>query len=595
MGGSAPLGSAPLDLAPLGEPFSAREGLGCAVLAAVLVVAEGARGVPGALRGELPNPDSAMRLVRLRDMLAAGAPLDAVARDGSGHGVVLHWSHLLDSLLLLLAAPLAPWLGWEGALHWVALGVGPLCIGALGAALAWSVAPLAERRWRLLAPLLAAVSAPVAAYGVPGVVHHHVLLTLAAVMAAGWGGRAAAGVAGAGRRIGAWGAAGLWLSPETAPFTLMAFAAIAVAWLNRPNERRVATELRDGGTWFLLLVAASFAADPPRADPFASEVDRLSVMWLALGAACCAAGWLLWLTARRRWPTRLAVFLGTVPVLAWLVAFPAVILGPAALMPPLEAHAFLGAIAEMRPVRGLDAVQFLSTGLLAAGLAGLLAWRTRALAWYWAALCAFAVLVLGAQHVRFAAYPAALGAMALPVALTWCSQALGQRRAAALVLVRPALLLVFLAGPGVGAAASLVPEAGAANATACLRGPSTGLLAPAVGQVVLASPDETPDLLYRSGVLTTGSLYHRGIAAYMRTRAAWRSGPADVEPPSVRATEARWVLLCRGAARNRLVADLPPETLQDRLERGNIPTWLQPVGADATGWTLWRVVEPRSP
>ena len=581
--------------APRGEPFSAREGMACAALAIALVVTEGADGLPGALRGELPNPDSAMRLVRLRDMLAAGAPLDAVARDGSGHGVVVQWSHLLDSLLLLLAAPLAPWLGWEEALRWVTPCFGPLCIGALGAALAWAVAPLAARRWRLLAPLLAGTALPVAAYGVPGVVHHHVLLALAAVMVVGWAGRAALGVIGAGWRVGAWGAAGLWLSPEAVPFTLMAFAAIAIVWLARPGERRVAAEIRGAGTWFMLLVAAALAADPSLSDPLASEVDRLSVMWLLLAGVCCAAGWLVWLGAQRGWPAHLVALLGAVPVLTWLAAFPAVMRGIDAPLTPAEAHAFLGAIAEFQPVHGVEAVQFLATGLLAAGLAWLLAWRTRSLAWCWAASCALAVVVLGAQHVRFASYSAVLGAMALPAALTWCDQWLGQqRREAALSLARPALLLAFLAGPMVGAAGSLVPMAGAANVTACLRGPSAALLAPATGQVVLADPSETPDLLYRTGVLTVGSLYHRGIASYMRARAAWRSFPAGAEPSSVRATEARWVLLCRGAARSRLVADLPPDTLQDRLERGAIPPWLQPAGADAAGWTLWRVLEPSS-
>lgn len=355
--------------------------------------------------------------------------------------------------------------------------------------------------------------------------------------------------------------------------------------------------MRDAGTWFLILVAAAFAADPPRADPFAPEVDRLSVMWLALGGACCAAAWLMGLAARREWPASRAALLGAVPVLGWLAAYPAVILGPGALMPPREAHAFLDAIAEMRPTRGLEAVQFLSPGVLAAGLGGVLAWRTRAPAWWWLGSCASVAVVFGAQHVRFAAYPAALGAMALPVALTWCSGVLGQWRGMARVLTRPALLLAFLGGPVVGAAASsLMPEAGAANVAAtCLRAPSAALLAPAAGQVVLASPDETPDLLYRTGVLTVGSLYHRGIASYMRARAAWRSGPADAEPQAVRGTGAQWVLLCRGAARSRLVADLPPDTLQDRLERGEVPPWLQPAGADAAGWTLWRVLEPRSP
>ncbi len=581
--------------APRGEPFTAREGIRCAVLAIVLAVAEGAAGLPNVLRGELPNPDSAMRLVRLRDMLAAGAPLDTVARDGSGHGVVVQWSHLLDSLLLLLAAPLAPWLGWEGALRWVALGFGPLCMGALGAALAWAVAPVAERRWRLFAPLLAATALPVAAYGVPGVVHHHVLLALAAVMAAGWAGRAAMGVRGAGRRLGAWGAAGLWLSPEAAPLTLMAFAAIALTCFARSGERRVAAEIRGTGAWYMLVVAATLAADPPVADPVAFEIDRLSVMWLVLAVACCAAGGLLWLAARRRWPAYLAALLGAAPIVAWLAAFPAVIRGTNAPLTPEEAHAFLGAIAEFQPVHGSDAIQFLAAGVVAIGLAALLAWHTRSLGWCWAASCAFAILVLATQHLRFASYSAALGAMALPVALTWCGDVLKRRREPALVLARPALLLVFFAGPTAGAAASLVSEAGAADRVACPRAPSAALLAPAAGQVVLASPGETPDLLYRTGVLTVGSLYHRGIASYMRARAAWRSVPADFEPPSVRATEARWVLVCRGAARDRLVADLPPETLQDRLERGEPPPWLQPAGADAAGWTLWRVLGPSSP
>ncbi|MBV9750039.1 MAG: hypothetical protein JO157_14610 [Acetobacteraceae bacterium] len=566
----------------------------CAALAIALVVAEGAKGVAGVLRGELPNPDSAMRLVRLRDMLAAGAPLETVARDGSGHGVVVQWSHLLDSLLLLLAAPLAPWLGWEEALQWVAPGFGPLCMGALGAALAWAVAPIAERRWRLFAPLLAATALPVAAYGVPGIVHHHVLLALVAVMAAGWAGRAAIGVAGAGRRVGAWGAAGLWLSPEAVPLTLMALAAIALACLARPGESRAAAELRRAGTSFMLLTAAAIAVDPPVADPFAPDIDRLSVMWLALAAACCAGGWLIEQAVRQGRPAYLAAVLGAAPVMAWLAAFPAVIRGTDAPLTPAEARAFLDVIAEFQPVHVADAAQFLSGGVLAIGLAGLLARRTRSLGWCWAASCALAILVLATQHLRFAAYSAALGAMALPVALTWCGDVLTRRREAALVIARPALLAAFLAGPTVGAAAaSLVPEAGAASRIGCPQVPSAALLAQAAGQVVLASPGETPDLLYRTGVRTVGSLYHRGIASYMRARAAWRSSPANAEPPSVRATEARWVLVCRGAARDRLVADLPPETLQDRLERGEIPPWLQLAGADAAGWTLWRVLEPR--
>ena len=185
-------------LEPRCEPFSAWEGLICATLGATVAIAKGARDLPGVLGGALVNPDSAMRLVRLHDMLAAGRTLDVVMRDGSGHGVVVQWSHLLDSLLLLLAMPLAPLLGWHAALRWVAPFVGPLCVAGLGAALAWAMAPIAERRWRLLAPVMAATAPPVLSYGLPGVVHHHLLIALTAVMAAGWAGRAILGAGSAG-------------------------------------------------------------------------------------------------------------------------------------------------------------------------------------------------------------------------------------------------------------------------------------------------------------------------------------------------------------------------------------------------------------
>jgi hypothetical protein len=82
-----------------------------------------------------------MRLARLDDRLAAHAPIDVVARDGSGAGTVLYWSHLLDTLLLVLAAPVPPFLGEHEALRWAGVLLGPLSAGLLGMALAWAAAP----------------------------------------------------------------------------------------------------------------------------------------------------------------------------------------------------------------------------------------------------------------------------------------------------------------------------------------------------------------------------------------------------------------------------------------------------------------------
>jgi hypothetical protein len=76
----------------------------------------------------------------------------------------------------------------------------------------------------------------------------------------------------------------------------------------------------------------------------------------------------------------------------------------------------------------------------------------------------------------------------------------------------------------------------------------------------------------------------------MRLRAAWRSPPSDVIPEAVRKTGASLVLFCHSLGRSLLVADLPPETLLDRLNRGEVPPWLSKIDEDPqSGNTLYQV------
>ncbi|MFZ0020660.1 MAG: hypothetical protein WAL10_25360, partial [Acetobacteraceae bacterium] len=205
--------------APL-PAFPLRQALVCGGIATLVDVAIGAHWLPSVFHGALFNPDSYMRLARLDDILVAHAPIDVVARDGSGAGTVLYWSHLLDTLLLVLAVPLAPFLGEHEALRWAGVLLGPLSAGLLGMALAWAAAPLSEPARRWTAALSGSLAIPVIAYSLPGVVHHHTLVALAGVMCAGWAGRSGFAGARAGRRLGAWACFGLWLSPEVMPIVL---------------------------------------------------------------------------------------------------------------------------------------------------------------------------------------------------------------------------------------------------------------------------------------------------------------------------------------------------------------------------------------
>jgi hypothetical protein len=135
----------------------------------------------------------------------------------------------------------------------------------------------------------------------------------------------------------------------------------------------------------------------------------------------------------------------------------------------------------------------------------------------------------------------------------------------------------------------------ASDIASCDGAAAARLLAPAAGAVVLTDVNLVPELLYRTRILTVGSLYHRNAAAFMRLRAAMRAEPGDAVPEAVQATRARFVLACRGGPRSSLVQDLPKITLWDALIAGTPPAWLTEVAKDTqSGFVLYRVAPSRT-
>ncbi len=539
----------------------------------------------------LINPDSAMRLVRLEDIVAAGAPLHAVMRDGSGAGSIMSWTHLLDSLLLLLAAPLAPWTGWPAALHAAGLACGPLSMAALGAAVAWTAAPLAAAGWLWLGAFAAGMAASLAGYGMLGVAHHHVLLAVVATMAAGWSVRLLRGhdPVGGGIALGSWSAFGLWLSPEALPFALLATGGLWAAWFLAP-ERRLATALEAAGATLLGLATLAWLADPPATGWSAVELDRLSLPFIVLAAGVALTAAAARATGRRA----AAVGVGLASGLAWLAAFPEILHGTSALMPPDQAQAFFGRIREMQPISSFEGVAVeLTQGLFAlSALVALTVSRrdraTAALLGY-AAICVAGLLALASLHLRFAAYPSAAGAVLLPVALTavgtsWLPSTLQS-------LARTALVLIMIAAPRFAPLAASAGTRDASPAPCPLNG-AADLLAGHAGAIVLAGINDTPDLLYRTQVRTVGSLYHRNPEGFMRLRAAWRSIPDDAAGPTpeLLATQATLVLGCPGGPRSPIMAGTPQTTLLDRLIADRPPSWLHRLAdAGPGGYVLYEV------
>lgn len=577
------------------------EGLLYFLLPVVIALATGRSMLREVLAGGLVNPDSYMRLVRIEQMLRQHGVAYVVDRDGSGAGALLHWSHLLDSLLCVMAAPFALVLHQQAALHMAAALCGPLSLGVLGLALAWAAAPLADRRWLWLAPMAGALPISIVAYGLPGVAHHHVMLVVIAVMVGGYALRAALGVATAraGLAIGAWAGMGIWLSPESMPFSLMAFGGMWLVWLSAPERRDVATMIRTTGLSFLLVVGCAFAVDPPYAGYGAVVIDRVSIVYVALalvvGAMACACWFIDRMKLRQATQVAAALVLAAVGLGLWLALFPTVIRGPDGLMTARQTQEFLGSIREMQPAKGLmNCVEWLLTGSLTALVLIWLAVSRRSLLLGYAALCALAMVAIGALHARFAAYAGAAGAVMLPVLLTCCTQDVLGWREASMASVRIALFTVFLLAPRAESLPGLASSAKAANAEPvpdCSVSFLAPMLEPYAGQVILAHVNDTPELLYRTRLLTVASLYHRNLAAFLRWRAAWFSHPSDTVPGEVRQTGASLVLFC---ARKRgwtvRDAELPTDSLAARMQRGEIPPWLHELYRDpASGNVLYGI------
>jgi hypothetical protein len=558
------------------------------LLSAVLNILIGARDWPAVLAGSLNDPDSYMRLLRIEQGIRAGHLLLVVARDDSGAGVMVEWSRLLDMLLWLMAAPFAPWLGWHQALFAAGVALGPLGAGALGAVLAWVAAPLARREYLWLAAAAAALMPGMASFAVPGVVHYHSLLLALIALTIGFAARAWEGDWRMACGAGFSGGVAIWLTVETMPFVLMAFAALFFRWIENPSWRVI------GGcaACFAVTLALALAVDPPQGGYGVAEIDRLSRVYVVLGLLLLLGA--LGLAVLQQSPRRVAggVVLMAALFLLWLGLFPKIALGPYGIIPKAEMKLFFGVIQEAQPVRGIRLVAYLLPGFLALLYAAGRAARGCGWVWTYVALCEAFALWLGVEFILFTGFSAAAAAVSLPIMVTSLSASLSARPGLA-AGVRLALLAGMFGLPEIAVAASASPHprlaANGAKFPSCNLRTIGPLLAPLAGRVVLAPMEDSPELLYRSKVETVGSLYQHGVPAFLRARAAWRVVPGTSEPQEVRATGAADILFCPQQGRYAPVADLAPTTLWDRLEASAPPPWLRLRAQNQAGWRLYEI------
>jgi hypothetical protein len=502
----------------------------------------------------------------------------------------VEWSHLLDIIIWLLAAPPSLFIGWRHALLAAGVALGPLCVGLLGATLAFCAEPFVARRFMFLLPVAAATLPALQNYASPGIVTHHILLLALIALTAGYVIRAWHGEVFPAFLAGLAGGFAIWLTPETMPFILLCYAALGARWL----DLRIGTALAACGAGCFDVLGFGFIIDPAQGGYWALETDRLSLVFATLGILLLIAGVCLWqidrlVPARRRRVTGIAIC--AVLGLLWLGLFPKTLAGPYGLIDPVSTQLFFGSITEMQPAK-LDAtaVAYLLPGLLGAGIAAFCAARYRSWRWLYVAAAMLLALALGVKFIRFAPISAAAAAVIVTIAIQRLSAHFFARPALA-AAARITLIFLLLVAPRLPAMALAARPAVATPAALSCNLRNIGvLLAPAAGKIILADVNATPEILWRSQALTVGSLYHHGIAGFLRLRSAWRSPAGSAEPAELRATGASYILFCSGGGRTNLVADLPKKTLWDALNVEVPPPWLTVIAADpATGWRLFQI------
>lgn len=566
--------------------------LGVGVVVAVSILTA----TRGKLSATLGDTDDAMRLVMVRDLARghAGWFHPHIDRLQPPDGLDMHWSRLVDAGLLgldrLFGLVMAPAQA-EGAMRlvWPLLWIFPAV---------WALIAIARRLGgrAAVAPAAALLIANLLLYVQwwPGRIDHHnvqITLTLFALL-----GAVAGGVRGA---LFAGAATGLCLAVglESLPFLALAGASFALRFLFAPRDE--AQPAQAYATTLLGVASLAYLAQTNPARLAASACDALAAnLWAALAVAACGLVAAVLATRNRGFVVRLLA-LGLAGVAAgavYLALDPACLYGPLGGVDPRLKPIWLDHIREMQPLLGKFWVRrsdfVVATLLLAALGHGAFVWlgRTRAgrsPTWWLLGACLVAALALalgaerGAHYVNWFALPL------IAAALGDLSERYGKGG-----LVLPLVAVAAFSQPVLIGLLDIAPGWSRPDRTAridaCLEGPNMRRLARLPPGLVLSEIDMGPRILARTPHSAVAAPYHRmsrGILAAHRALAA----PAAQDEREVRALGVDYVAACPA---HRVLSDhaaMGPASLQQRLDRGEVPAWLEPLSAAGEPLQVYRV------
>jgi len=584
-------------------------GLLVTLLTLVLVqIGFGSGDIVHILNGALVDTDAYMRLNRVRLLWESGAWFDSTdPRISPPHGLVLHWTRPMDVILLAGALPLTPFLGFEGALHWWGVLVGPFLQVVFLLALLWASAPLLTGPWRWLIALFSLAQPAVLGAFVLGRPDHHGLLALWLVVAIGFTVRLLLKPERLGYAIGAGAVAavGLWISVETLPATTLAIASLGLYWLFG-DHRMARAGARYAAALFVTLLAA-LVVERGGSAFIGSEFDKVSgahallfglnlLFWSGADVAARLRGDALGRTGRLAW----AVVGGSGAGLVLWYMEPGFFGSPIAqigefyqalvesrqviethpLLPFGPGGAWTWSSAVARPIH------WLGIGIPALPwLAYLIATRPgQRKAWVYLGLGALMFLSLAVSQVRWSSYAEIYVLVPYGSLAAATLTAIGERlRQPILTIVRPLMIIglsVWFLLPTVGTKLGGETAPQPVSLGCPLKDLSRVLAAPdgwgTAPKRVMALLDFGPELMYRTPHNVFSIPNHRYQPGFAATHRIMKADKPVKAEALIRANQVDLIVLCPGPG-ERFIYDSGQETFYKALVRGEVPDFLMPV------------------
>jgi hypothetical protein len=551
--------------------------------------------------GRFSDPDDALRLMEVRDLLAGQGWFDLHQyRVAAPQGVLMHWSRLVDIPLAGLILILRPLLGPVMAETVTLVAVPMLTLLAAMLLVGRLTAKFFTTETVAIACLVTAIATPLMMQMTPMRIDHHgwqVVLALAAL-----NGLAARDAVRGGLAIGMALAALLAISIEGLPLTAVFLGTLALRGLTGGGGGY--RGLAVASATLALASAALFLTTRGLGD-LGTHCDQISPIHLALfGITAVGTGGLVMLSPRR-WPVALAI-LGATALGAlglYLGVAPQCRGGAFVVLDPLVKTFWYENVKEGMPFWHMPLIA--ATELLGVSLVGLFAvavqWRdaqSRDARRWWLeyALVLAGALLIGAMLARASATACALAAVPTSALILRWIIALRQARPLPRIAGYMGILIVLMPPLPVMAWTQLValhsgkPAANGAPVSAQCSYPEAARALNRLAPTDMFTPlDIGPDLLVRTQQRTVATAHHRGAAGMHDVMAAFLGKPDEAHAIIMR-RHATLIVVCPGTGELDNYKFYAPNGFMAQLLQGKTPRWLEPVNlAPGSHMLFWRV------